>query len=313
MISFGALLLCLQLCFASAFCQQAAQGNGDALEQARALAVSGKLQQAQTLLQQVLHSEPTSADAHFLLGYVYFREQHPRKSLAEFTSGARTRFPGVNDLRIVASDYVLLADYTDAAKWFSVVASEDQNNPDDWYLLGRAQYSENHFQQAITSFQRTLALRPDDVTAENNLGLCWQGMNEMAKAKQAFQTAIQWEGAAPNDPQPFLNMGTALINSGHTRQALPYLKTAVHLAPRNPKIREELARIYQTQKDLPQAQHQLEVAIALAPKAAGLHFELGRIYWREGLHDQAQKQFKICAQLNGSHGSVATPNPYTPR
>ena len=311
--SFGVLLLCLQMGGAAGFCQQGTETTSIQLQDARALAVEGKLPQAEAVLRKVLQSDSSSADAHFLLGYVYFREQKAKKSLAEFTAGARTRRPGVSDLRIVASDYVLLNDDSDAAKWFGVVVSEEKDNPNDWYFLGRAQYGENRFEQAIASFKKVLALRPHDERAENNLGLAWQGLNEVEKAKQAFHNAIAWQGEHPQDAQPFLNLGILLINSGKPKEAQGYLKTAVGLAPQNPKIREQLARIYISQNKYAQAQSELEAAIAKAPKAAGLHFELGRVYFHEGLHDRAQKQFKICAQLNGSHGAEATPNPYTPK
>jgi Flp pilus assembly protein TadD len=308
-----ALLLCLCQLGMAVYAQTKGPATGNELEQARQLAVAGKLKQAEGLLQTVIEQNPASADAHFLLGYVYFRDDEPRKSLAAFTAGARTRRPGVNSLRVVASDYVLLKDFTDASKWFGVVAKEEPSNSDNWYLLGRSQYNENRFQDAVNSFQRVLALRPRDVTAENNLGLAWQGMNEMAKAKQAFQTAIAWQGTHPANAQPFLNMGIVLVDGGHPGQAEQYLKSAVSLAPENPKIREQLGRAYQQQKKYAQAQAQLEAAVKLAPRAAGLHFELGQIYYRRGLRSEAQQQFKICQQLNGSHSSISTPNPYSPR
>lgn len=308
----AALLLGVQMCGVMGFCQESAASKGDLLNQAHALAVAGKFSQAETLLHKMLQQNANSADAHFLLGYIYFREQRARRSLAEFTSGARTEHPGVDDLRIVAADYVLLGDFPDAAKWFGVVASKEPQDPDNWYLLGRAQYNENRFQQSIASFKKVLALRPKDVRAENNLGLAWEGMNNVERATQAFHRAIEWQGDHPQDAQPYLNLGILLNNSAHPGKALPYLKSAVRLAPQNPKIREQLARAYKAQKDFAEAQRELEAAVKLAPKAAGLHYELGQVYWREGLHDKAQKQFKICAKLNGGHSDVATPNPYSP-
>lgn len=307
-----ALVVGISMSGAIGVCQQSAANTRDLLSQAHALAVAGKFSQAEALLHKVLAQNENSADAHFLMGYVYFREQRPRQSLSEFTAGARSKHPGVVDLRIVAADYVLLGDFTDAAKWFGVVASKEPDKADNWYLLGRAQYNENRFQQSITSFKRVLALRPKDVRAENNLGLAWKGLNEVEPATKAFHTAIEWEGEHPEDAQPFLNLGILLVNSAHPGAALKYLKTAVRLAPTNPKIREQLARALKAQKDFAGAQKQLEAAVKLAPKAAGLHYELGQVYWREGLHDEAHRQFKISAKLNGGHSGVTTPNPYSP-
>src|SRR6202023_1140430 len=79
-----ALLLC---CAATA--QQATPPSSDAsLDEARTLMRTGQLSQAEAALSKYLEQHPSSADAHFLLGYVLFREQKARESLAAYTAGA---------------------------------------------------------------------------------------------------------------------------------------------------------------------------------------------------------------------------------
>ncbi|MFZ0633234.1 MAG: tetratricopeptide repeat protein [Acidobacteriaceae bacterium] len=286
--------------------------SGDPLLQARTLAVEGKLVQSEDLLHELLSKQPSSADAHFLLGYVFFREEKPRDSLAEFTAGARTRRPSADDFRIIASDYVLLHDYGDAAKWFSEVAAETPNDPEAWYLLGRAQYNNQSFRDAIVSFQHALHLRPKYIEAENNMGLAWQGLNQPTEAKAAFATAVEWQGGHPSDAQPFLNLGALLSQQNQVDRALHYLRIAAGLAPNNPKVHEELGRAYEDTGRLPEAGKELGKAAVLAPNVSALHYELGRIYQREGFRDRAREQFAICAQLNGSHSSAETPDPFGP-
>jgi Flp pilus assembly protein TadD len=312
-VSAFVLLLAAAACAPHAHSQQSANSKPDApLAQARTLAVAGKLGQSEAILRPFIQQNPSSADARFLLGYVLFREDKARESLAEFTAGARTRRPGPDEFTIVASDYVLLGDYTDAAKWFAEVTKEKPDDPEAWYLLGRAQYNNQQFANAIASFQHALTLRPKYVESENNLGLAWQGLNDPDDAKTAFQTAIAWQQDHPSDPQPFLNLGTLLLEQNQAGKALPYLQTAARLAPKNPKIHEQLGRAYEVTDNLTQAQHELESATTLAEDVSALHFELGRIYRREGLRDRAQQQFDICAKLNNKHPSTKTPNPFSP-
>lgn len=292
----------------ASFCQP---NSKNAMTRARVFAEAGKYSEAETVLRDAIQIDPASADAHFLLGYVYFREQKPKESLAEFTAGARFRRPAADDFRIIASDYVLLGDYPDAEKWFSEVTKEEQGNPVDWYFLGRTQYNENHFEAAISSFERALTLRPHYIEAENNLGLAWQGLNNPDRAMAAFHLAIDWQLEKPKDAQPYLNLGASLTDQNHADEALTYLKIAANLAPMNPKIHEELARAYESESKLADAQHELEAAASLAPNVSALHFKLGRIYSREGLRARAQQQFGICAKLDGTHSSSTTPNPYT--
>lgn len=282
----------------------------NSLTAARNLATAGRTAESEAALHKFLASNPSSADAYFLLGYVYFREAKPRESLAAFTSGARLRRPAADDYRIIASDYVLLGDFPDAEKWFSEVARLSPNDADAWYLLGRTQYNEDQFTSAITSFEQAVKLRPNYIEAENNLGLAWQGLNKLNNAIAAYRQAIAWQAARPSDPQPYLNLGMLLNNQNQPEQAIPLLRKAFILAPKNPKIHEELALALEAANHLSEAQRQLEEAVALAPEASGPHFKLGRLYQREGLHELARQQFAICQKLYSAHASTDPPNPY---
>lgn len=288
------------------------QPSSDPLAEERALLAEGKLAASDAALHSYLKDHPTSAEAHFLLGYVLFREQKPADSLAEFTAGARSRRPSADELKAVASDYVLLRDFADADKWFTEVIVEKPDDADAWYLLGRTKYNENSFAEAVSSFQRCLTLRPKNIEAENNLGLAWQGLNSPEKAKAAYRTAIDWEGAAPTDPQPFLNLGSMLAEESDFDHATPLLLKAAALSPDNPKVHEELGHVFEARQNLPEAQAELERAVALAPGTSALHFKLGQIYRREGMHDRAQQEFALCEKLNSTHSSTSTPNPLKP-
>lgn len=293
------------LCAVAGSCQESA----DPLVQARSLLAAGKLADSESVIREYINVHPSSAEAHFLLGYVLFRDRKAKESLAEFTAGAAFQRPHADELKVVASDYVMLGDYGDADKWFTASVAEKPEDADTWYLLGRTKFNENDFAEAASSFERALVLNPKNVEAENNLGLAWLEANQPEKAQAAFQNAIDWQGDTPADAQPFLNLGTLLADQKSFDKAIPYLAQAAALSKDNPKIHEELAQVYAAKEDLPRAQSELEQAVALAPGISGLHFKLGQIYRKEGLQARAQQEFQICAQLNSTHSSAATPNP----
>jgi tetratricopeptide (TPR) repeat protein len=299
------LVAAVVLCATPAFCQQ----QSDPLAAARSLLDSGKFAESEANLRAYLVANPSSADAHFLLGYVLFREQKATESLAEFTAGAKSRRPGPDDLKIVGSDYVVLGDLGDADKWFSQVVEQAPLDAEACYLLGRTKFNENDFSSAISNFEHALVLRPKYVEAENNVGLAYRELNNTEKARAAFETAISWQGETPVDAQPFLNLGTLLADQGSFDQAIPYLLKAATLSPANPSIHEELSHVYAEQQNLPKAQGELERAIQLAPNISSLHFKLGQLYRKEGMTDRAKREFEICANLSGARSSDKTPNP----
>jgi Flp pilus assembly protein TadD len=280
------------------------------LQSIHSLLDAAQFAQAEKALHTYLEKNPSSAEARFLLGYALFREERPKESLAEFTEGAKYKQPNASDLKIVAADYVVLGDFADADKWLSFVTKETPLDAETWYLLGRTKYNENRFDEAILCFQRTLSLRPNDIKAENNLGLSYQGLNRLDEAKTDFESAISWQKDSPvKDAQPYLNMGILLADQDQPTQALPYLQQAVVLAPHNPKVHEQAGRVYDDLKMPDKAQQELEQAVALAPDVAGLHFKLGQVYRHQGKQQLARQQFDICAKLSSTHSSTETPNP----
>lgn len=304
-------VLLLSTCTLQAGVLNAPQPSGTAaLTEVHALLQAGKLAEAETSLRSYLAAGASSAEAHFLLGYTLFREQKAAQSLREYTAGARLQRPSADDLKIVSFDYVLLGDYADADKWMSMVVSETPLDAHAWYLLGRTKYNENRFTEAINCFTHALAITPRDAKAENNLGLAYEGLNRNTDALNAYKQAVKWQQGAPEkSAQPYMNLGTLLIEELHTPEALPYLQQAVVLAPENPKAHEQLARAYQDLQMPEQAEQELKKAIELAPRASALHFKLGQIYRKLGLKQEAQAQFAICGRLDSTHSSVETPNP----
>jgi len=258
-----------------------------------------------------LHSHPDSAAAHFLLGYTYYREDKPRESLAEYTSGARFQNPGANDLAAVAMDYVLLHDYSDADKWLTEATTRSPDIALYWYYLGRVKYVENRFDEAIEMFHKCLTVSPRDLRAEYNLGLAYAGAGRIEEATIAYKTAIAWQQSlGVQDPQPYLDFGMMLVQQGKPAEALPLLQRAVALGPQNPRAHEELAQTWKQLHNLPNADAEMQAAIRLAPEISALHFEMGRIFQLEGLTTKAKDEFARCSALNATHStdSAQTPN-----
>src|SRR5258708_7806770 len=103
------------------------QPNAELLE-VQSLLDSGKLGDAEAAGRLFLETHPDSADAHYLLGYILFREGKPKASLDEYAHAARYRPPTALDLEAIGSDYFLLEDYTAAGGWFTKAVDLDPAN-----------------------------------------------------------------------------------------------------------------------------------------------------------------------------------------
>jgi tetratricopeptide (TPR) repeat protein len=269
----------------------------------------GSLVSGEAAVRELINQHPTSPDAHYMLGYILYRELRPKESLVEYTLAAQYRKPTALELEIVALDYVLSGDFIDADRWLTKSLSWEPANALGWYYLGRAKYNENRFAEAIDAFKSCLKLEPRNVKAEDNIGLSELGLNHPAEAANAFRLAISWQQETNEEnAQPFLNLGSLLVNQEKAGAGLPYLLKAAEIAPRNPKCHEALGRAYFKLNQLKDAQNEFEKAVQLTPNSSSLRFELGMVYREQGLKDQARQEFDRCATLNATHSSVETPN-----
>ena len=244
---------------------------------------------------------PSSADGHYLLGYVLFKQANARDSLAEYTAGAKYRIPSAFDLKVVACDYVLLKDYPDADKWFTRSVERNPKDAQAWYYLGRTKYYENRFDEAVSAFKQCLMLQPKDVRSEDNLGLAYQGLGRNEEAEAAYLSAIQWQREATSkDFGPLLDLGSLLIEDSRTEEAIPYLLKAVQIAPHEFRAHRELGKAYLRLSQLQKAEAELETAIKLAPEDASLHYILGQVYRKAGLSGKAKIEFDRYSAMRGS-------------
>jgi tetratricopeptide (TPR) repeat protein len=305
------------------------------LGKAQSLLEKGQLSNAEATVREDLKARPQSANAHFLLGYILFREiqagarrydPHPdavysapsqslvelrnrnaKESLAEYTAGAHFQRPSAFDLKIVSLDYILLGDSIDADKWLTLSLQWNPTDSDGWYQLGRTKYSENRFTAAIAAFKKCLALDPRNIKAEENLGLSYAGLGDDPQAVSAYQAAIAWQANAGNkDPEPYLALGALFLEQNRPKDAIPVLVQATQIAPSVSQGHESLGKAYVQTNDLPKAQIELEQAVKLSPDMARLHYILGQVYRKEGFAAKAKAEFDRCAALQGTRGSDPT-------
>ena len=177
-------------------------------------------------------------------------------------------------------------------------------DPEGWYGLGRILFTLQRFQDAVDAFQRSLNLLPDNMKAANNLGLAYEGLNRTDDAIRAYRQALALDAHSPSpNEQPLLNLGIVLIHQGNLPEAESLLTRAAAIAPRDPRIHQQLGQLYLNTRQLPKAQQELETAIQLDPEKPALHFLLGRVLHQEGNEPRATGEFAKAARLSGTRST----------
>jgi Flp pilus assembly protein TadD len=279
-------------------------GQASSLAAARQLVQDGKFAQADAMLRPLIAADPKAAEPRYLLAYALLREDKPADSLKEYTSAAALRPPTAAELRNVALDYVLLKALPDADRWMSRALAMDANDAETWYAMGRLRYTQGRYGDALTCFEKTIALNPRSVKGENNLGLAYEALNRNEDAVRAYRTAMAWQkdDPAPSE-QPLLNLAILLQHRNQLPEAKQLLEQAAKIAPNEPRIHENLGQVYLHTDRAADAAKEFADAVRLAPQNPRYHYLLGQAYRHTGDERQAKAEFARSAALNGAHST----------
>lgn len=263
--------------------------------------ISTRLAQKEAELHAAIVQEPRSAELAYSLALVLRQEGKARESLDAYTQAAQLRTPAADDLRSVALNYVILNDYDDAIRWLERAAKMQPGNIGVLYSLGRCYFSKDRYLEAEHMFARVLALDPQNLKAEENIGLVFEATNHPAQAEEALRTAASWAKESGPDEWPFLDLGGFLLDHGRPQEAIDPLRTAAQIRSGCAACHEKLGRALLLTNAPKEGIAELEQAVQLAPSDPKAHYELGRALRQAGQAERAQREFAASQKLYAAH------------
>ncbi len=149
--------------------------------------------------------------------------------------------------------------------------------------------------EAVKTFQRALALRPDDPHEH----LILASIQLMAhKSQDALATLQPLLGGAGADADTLQLASTAYEDAGDTPQAVSTLRQALLLAPRNVSLYLDFANICFTHESFQVGIDVLTEGLLLQPKADDLYVARGVLYVQLAQYDKAEADFEKAYELN---------------
>jgi tetratricopeptide (TPR) repeat protein len=170
------------------------------------------------------------------------------------------------------------------------------------YSLGRYRESVlNDYSGALKFFERATQLKPDHSKSAYYKGHCQEMLDMWAEALDAFQGAIALvEKNRESFSLPYQGMARLLLES-KTAQALDFAQKAVQLEPDLDSNHSTLARVYELQGKLPEAEQELQIAVRLSANKPGNHYVLSRLYRSLGRTEDAQAQLQTFQKLKATY------------
>ncbi|HUB96266.1 MAG TPA: tetratricopeptide repeat protein [Stellaceae bacterium] len=195
----------------------------EALGQANAHQAAGRLDDAAALCRLVLGTVPDHPDALHLLGIIAHRRGDAAGALDPIARAA-ARDPTRADLQhSLAIVLMSLRRFPEAEAALTRALSLDPKRRDAQFHLGRCRIEARDYATAAGHLRAELSRDPDHVPALMHLGLCAYELDRLEEAERCFRrvTALR-----PEDATGWNNVGVVLLERGDPEAAIAYYDAA---------------------------------------------------------------------------------------
>ena len=228
---------------------------------------AGEVAKAEEVYRQVLADDPKNGEALHWLGLLAHQ-------------------CGKHDLALGLMGKALL--------YKSAVSSYHHNYAEVWLAVGETE-------QAIESFQRAIALRPDSAHSHASLAMALMRMGRLGEAIDSFRPAIE---LGLNHPQVHHHFGIALLQTQQYAEAEVALRRTLTIDPNMHEACHHLGEALGRQNKLDAAAEMFETAIKIKSDFSRPYHGLGVVYGLRGELDEAIDSFRKAIELSPEYSDA---------
>ena len=270
----------------------------------------GEYDVAREVLEQAVQLQPTRADAHYLLGKVYLRQQRRPEAIAVLKQAARLQPQTWEYAHWLGLAYLRADSLGAATTAFRKAARCAPWQPKPHLHLARLYASKGQHEQAakeqalherlsivqnqVELYEKKVADYPENVRAHYLLGLAYIEQGRFALGLQFFERAISLDRSyAP----AFHGKGRALYQRNQIAPAIRAYERACQLDPQFHDAFNDLGQAYHQSGRYDRAVAAYQRASAIKPERALIHSNLGMAYAMQGNFNAATASFKRSIEL----------------
>ncbi|MBI5655706.1 MAG: tetratricopeptide repeat protein [Geobacter sp.] len=143
------------------------------------------------------------------------------------------------------------------------------------------------YKEAVSSFQQSIAMKPDQVDAYNLMASAYLQLDDKKKATEAYKMSLRVDRTQVD---PRINLANIYIDDKNYREAESQLKAAILNDPANTLAHYTLGNMYIQTDRLREAETELKTVTRLSPRDANGYYSLGVTYNKLGDYGNAVTQ-----------------------
>jgi predicted Zn finger-like uncharacterized protein len=223
-----------------------------------AMVLTGKLDEAAVLLQEVLKVQPYSAEAEHYLGRVELERGQIEASQRRFQRAVRLEPENATYRMYVAWAALESNEMTPALREIEAALKLDPNLGDAYWLRARIRIRAGVVRDALADLKRALELNPNRIEAWAAMGECHYQLGQVKEAIADFEKAVAGQ---PDQAYWWYRLGRLQLDEGLRTKALTSLSTSVSLGDEEPARHGWLADAHRLIGDIHYAQKRRQDAV----------------------------------------------------
>ena len=198
-----------------------------------------------------------------------------------------------------------LGKYKDSERIFNELIDHHPFSKHYWNALASAQFMNEDYSNAITSSEYAIAIDPNDPDAVSSKA---SGLFRLGNYEEALKYFKRYSELLPDDEYGLFHQGVCLVNTGHNEEALPVLRMALAVAPKDSQflvyIYQELAFCYSALLQVRQAVEMLDKTKTLDCDHVDMLVVKGHILLQNNKIAEAEEVFKQAILQSNNAPSV---------
>ena len=260
------------------------------LVRSAALLTSGERPRAREELDYVVKAFPKNSEARYQMAYLDFLEKDYKTSLDMYTKLMQEFPKDHRGLVGVTESLAASGRMVEAIKEMETAIQAEPGRLDLLLYKANFQVRAEQYDQAIKIYQDLLDKNPKNADLLFKLGEAYRRKGDLNTAIEKFRLASL---AAPNNPDPLLELALLMDGTGRTDQAQPIYEQILKIQPDNPIGLNNLAYIKAEKGiDLDSAQTMAQRARQKSPNSPEISDTLGWIYIKRNLSEEAVRLFQ---------------------
>jgi tetratricopeptide (TPR) repeat protein len=255
---------------------------------------------AERLLADAIARQPTSRQLFTQIASVFMKDRKPLNAAIALKK-ADALGPLANDERLqLALAYIAMRRGEWARPELERLALAEPTNVIYPYWLARLDYDAGQYVVAIRRLQDVVAQAPEFARAHDNLGLCYEALNQSDEAIPHYREAVRLNRVddKARSGWPALNLGILLRTRGELEEAETLFREALtydqHFAPGY----YQLGALLEQRGRLDEAVKALRQATSADAAYAEPYYALSRIYRRQGHTADADRAMTTFERLH---------------